>query len=92
MTMNRRDDFDSDARIRAFVECSAEHATHRIGPSGIDLAAAGTPCYTREGANLSLCASCTEFWLECDEHNDATTWQLAVYLRDLRGFDFADPT
>lgn len=89
MSMNRSDYQASYKRFQAFVECNERHATHSVSKHpvpGCRVVAepSDKPCYSREGADLSLCVSCLEFWRECVEHRDETTWQIAVYLRDVR--------
>jgi|SRR6516164_8195032 len=57
----------------------AARATHSYQPrtlspdSGSQPRPPDKPCYTREGAELSLCTSCLKFWRKCCEHRDETT-------------------
>jgi|SRR6516162_10650033 len=74
----------------------AARATHSYQPrtlspdSGSQPRPPDKPCYTREGAELSLCTSCLKFWRKCCEHRDETTWQIAIHLRELRASDTAE--
>lgn len=84
MTQNRPDHRASYIRLRAFVECAEKQATHSIGTWGFSPLPATKPCYTRDGGDIFLCASCFEFWRECATHGDTTTWEMATHLRDER--------
>ena len=89
MSMNRSDYQASYKHFQAFIECNARDATHSVSKHPVPgcrvlTAPSGKPSYSHESADLSLCASCLEFWRESVEHGDETAWQMAVYLRDLR--------
>ena len=85
MSMNRPDYQSSYLRFRAFVQCAGRLATHSVDEYHVSPTPTDQPCYTQNGANLALCASCLRFWRECIKHDDQTTWQLAVYLCDAKG-------
>ena len=79
MSMNRPYYLASYIRFRAFSECSGQRAAHSYQPrtlspdSGCQPRPPHKACYTREGAELSLCTSCFKFWREYCEHRDETT-------------------
>lgn len=79
------DDQATYLRFRAFIECTGREAKHCVSADHVSVPTPGTPCFTRAGANLCLCAFCFQFWRECGDRGDQTMWQIGVYLRDPRG-------
>jgi hypothetical protein len=72
-------------KFHAFVSCSSAHATHRVNADFPAVRVSSKkPCYSKQDSELLLCDDCLDFWRECRQNQDHTSWEMARFLRDLR--------